>query len=102
MAVPSLLLALWHRMGHPGTRMASLAPVPVSPYFATGLLGYAAGIALTLAVAELWQAAQPALLFLVPSTVAPVVILACLRGEAGILWHPPPDAPEQGAKDAEP
>ena len=97
MAVPSLLLTLLYRLGV-ARQSARLQRDRPFLYFYAGLVGYAVGIVVTLAVADLWHAAQPALLFLVPATVLPVVVAAVAHGEAAaVLWQPPPelDAPKE-------
>jgi hypothetical protein len=38
-------------------------------------------------MAYVWQAAQPALLYLVPATLLPVLGLGAIRGELSELWH---------------
>ncbi|KAF9581554.1 Signal peptide peptidase-like 2B [Lunasporangiospora selenospora] len=56
-------------------------------YHLTAVLGYALGLEVTF-VAMMWsQRGQPALLYLVPFTVLPVVLLASKRHELGLLWH---------------
>ena len=104
MAVPALLLSLLYRLGQ--ARVGAMVPLtaakaPLRPflYFYTGLGGYAIGIVVTLMVADLWRAAQPALLFLVPATVAPVLAIAVARREVALLWHPLPIPATGGHKD---
>ena len=90
MAVPSLLLTLLYRLGV-ARQSARLQRDRPFLYFYAGLVGYAVGIVVTLAVADLWHAAQPA-------TVLPVVVAAVAHGEAAaVLWQPPPelDAPKE-------
>ena len=45
-----------------------------------------AGLVLALGTGVLFQAAQPALLYLVPCTLGPVAARAATRGEWGDLW----------------
>ena len=56
-----------------------------APYFAAGVASYAAGLGATLAVMYAFDAAQPALLYLVPATLAAALATAALRGELRAL-----------------
>ncbi|KAF9147558.1 Signal peptide peptidase-like 2A [Linnemannia schmuckeri] len=56
-------------------------------YYLTAVLGYAVGLEMTF-VAMMWSnQGQPALLYLVPFTVVPVVLLASKRHELSLLWN---------------
>ncbi|KAF8940159.1 signal peptide peptidase-domain-containing protein [Dissophora ornata] len=56
-------------------------------YHLTAILGYAVGLEVTF-VAMMWSnKGQPALLYLVPCTLLPVVLLASRRHELSLLWH---------------
>ncbi|KAF9184556.1 Signal peptide peptidase-like 2B [Haplosporangium sp. Z 11] len=56
-------------------------------YHLTAILGYTLGLETTF-VAMMWsQKGQPALLYLVPSTLLPVILLASRRHELSLLWH---------------
>ncbi|KAF8947198.1 Signal peptide peptidase-like 2A [Haplosporangium gracile] len=56
-------------------------------YYLTAILGYAVGLEMTF-VAMMWSnQGQPALLYLVPCTVVPVVLLASKRHELSLLWN---------------
>ncbi|KAF9109962.1 Signal peptide peptidase-like 2A [Mortierella sp. AM989] len=56
-------------------------------YHLTAILGYALGLEVTF-VAMMWSnKGQPALLYLVPFTVLPVVLLASKRHELSLLWN---------------
>jgi len=58
------------------------------PYFITCFIGYIIGIIVTIAVGVIYNAAQPALLYLVPLTVLPVTIMGLLRGEISeMIWY---------------
>lgn len=59
-------------------------PFP-TPYFTTGIVAYLGGLCTTMLVMHVFQAAQPALLYLVPfCTIAPL-ITAFVRGEVSLL-----------------
>ncbi|KAG0246878.1 Signal peptide peptidase-like 2A [Mortierella sp. GBA43] len=80
-----------------GTHHPSMLPVPCLTkkgwwgkrwsYHLTAVLGFAVGLELTF-VAMMWSnKGQPALLYLVPCTVLPVIILASRRHELSLLWN---------------
>ena len=48
-------------------------------YFTVALLGYAAGLLVASFVADWYRAAQPALLYLVPGVLLPMIIKAILQ-----------------------
>lgn len=56
------------------------------PYFHSGLVGYIVGLATTLYVMIVWEAAQPALLYLVPSCLGSSLLCAVVRGELKELF----------------
>lgn len=51
------------------------------PYFITCFVGYGLGLCLTIAVGTIFNASQPALLYLVPMTVIPVALLSIVKGD---------------------
>ncbi|KAF9280649.1 Signal peptide peptidase-like 2B [Mortierella alpina] len=56
-------------------------------YHLTAILGYLVGLEVTF-VAMMWShKGQPALLYLVPCTIVPVVLLASKRHELSLLWN---------------
>ena len=56
-------------------------------YYLTAILGYAVGLEVTF-MAMMWSnQGQPALLYLVPCTVIPVVLLASKRHELSLIWN---------------
>jgi len=56
------------------------------PYYNTVLAGYFAGLVATLVALNVFDAAQPALLYIVPACLLTSVGLAVSRGELGELW----------------
>jgi hypothetical protein len=56
-------------------------------YFKISVLGYAVGLFTCMLVLVAFSSAQPALLYLTPSTLVPVSILALMRGELRALWR---------------
>ena len=56
-------------------------------YFVTAAVGYAVGLVVTFAALYAMEAAQPALLYLVPLTLLPVMLVALVRRQMTLLWH---------------
>jgi hypothetical protein len=72
-----------------------------SAYFALLSTGYAAGLSLAFVANALgWTIAgvrgQPALLYLVPCTLLPLVVAAALRGDLSTMWRGTHVAPRAG------
>lgn len=57
------------------------------PYFTATMVGYVAGLLVTLVVMQVWAHAQPALLYLVPGVLGALWLTAALRGELTLLWQ---------------
>ncbi|KAL4427143.1 hypothetical protein ABPG77_001147 [Micractinium sp. CCAP 211/92] len=58
-----------------------------SRYFRTTFVGYAAGLIATIVVMNVFKAAQPALLYIVPGVLIPTFAHAALNGELWKLFH---------------
>jgi len=56
-------------------------------YWQVALIGYGLGIALAMAAVAAFKSGQPALLYLVPCTVVPVLVLASVRGDLPLWWR---------------
>jgi len=56
-------------------------------YFGIGLIGYAVGLITTMIIASTFDAPQPALLYLVPSTLIPICVNSVMLGDFGIFWR---------------
>jgi len=56
-------------------------------YWPVALVGYAVGLMVANLAVAIFQAGQPALLYLVPLTVGPVALRAHWRGELDALWR---------------
>ena len=65
---------------------SAVPPVSRRQYFFAARRGYVAGIALSIGASRLTGAAQPALLYLVPCVLLPIVIRAKARNHLGLLW----------------
>ena len=55
-------------------------------YFCTGFLAYILGLGTTIAVMHIFKAAQPALLYLVPSCLGLPLFVALIRGDISDLF----------------
>ena len=68
------------------------------PYFTAAVIGYIAGLIITVLVMQIAQHAQPALLYLVPCVVGSLWGTALVRGELSEMWHYTEDE-EESDKD---
>ncbi|KAJ2939495.1 hypothetical protein O0L34_g6317 [Tuta absoluta] len=68
-------------------------------YFHCSLLGYFLGLLTATVSAEVFKAAQPALLYLVPFTLLPLLTMAYVKGDLRRMWSEPfiPPAGKGGA-----
>jgi minor histocompatibility antigen H13 len=72
----------------PALRSVSLADAAFrKTYFHASLLGYVVGMVATLVVLNVWNHAQPALLYLVPGVLIALWGTAGVRGELGVMWR---------------
>ncbi|XP_037944285.1 signal peptide peptidase-like 3, partial [Teleopsis dalmanni] len=58
-------------------------------YFHCSLLGYFLGLLTATVSSEVFKAAQPALLYLVPFTLLPLLTMAYLKGDLRRMWSEP-------------
>jgi len=56
------------------------------PYFYTNFISYILGLVITICVMHFFQAAQPALLYLVPACLGSAILTALVRGELSQLF----------------
>ena len=68
------------------------------PYFHSALLGYVLGLATTLYVMIVFEAAQPALLYLVPACLGSSLLCAAARGEMKALFDYSEEEEEEEAE----
>ncbi|KAK6156140.1 hypothetical protein DH2020_010388 [Rehmannia glutinosa] len=91
MAIPSMLLALVlcfdHRKSRDSTTALDFQSSKGFNYFWYALCGYAVGLVTALAAGILTRSPQPALLYLVPCTLGPVIILSWMKRELTELWE---------------
>lgn len=92
MAIPGMLLALVLSFDHRKSKDVAVAS-DMSPsskrrkYVWYALTGYGVGLVTALAAGILSQSPQPALLYLVPSTLGPIVYVSWLRNDLWELWE---------------
>jgi hypothetical protein len=84
---PALCGRLWRLCA--AVRSEVVATLSTRSYFRTALLGYVAGLVLAVACSRLFHAAQPALLYLVPCTLAPLCMHARAHGQLAVFWKGP-------------
>uniref|UniRef100_A0A2P2HY25 Signal peptide peptidase-like 2B n=1 Tax=Hirondellea gigas TaxID=1518452 RepID=A0A2P2HY25_9CRUS len=72
-------------------------------YFIVNVIAYGIGLCLTFAGLYLMRGAQPALLYLVPCTLLPTVIIAAIREDLADMWRgdPPQEEVEPSSKAEE-
>ncbi|KAK8324358.1 hypothetical protein V6Z12_A12G292800 [Gossypium hirsutum] len=91
MAIPAMLLALVLCFDHRKTRetvnLLDLHSSKGHKYIWYALPGYAVGLVTALAAGILTHSPQPALLYLVPSTLGPVIFISWLRKDLVELWE---------------
>jgi len=67
-------------------------------YFHCSLIGYFVGLLTATVSSEVFQAAQPALLYLVPFTLLPLLVMAYLKGDLRRMWNEPFIQPSTSSK----
>ncbi|KAK2171141.1 hypothetical protein NP493_1099g00023 [Ridgeia piscesae] len=96
--MPGLLLCFVLRYDAYKRAQVSSAEVGLPPplmyyhrvtYFHCSLIGYFLGLLTATVSSELFRAAQPALLYLVPFTLLPLVTMAYLKGDLRRMWTEP-------------
>lgn len=90
-AIPAMLLALVlsfdHRKIRDSVNLLDINSSKGHKYIWYALAGYAIGLVTALAAGVLTHSPQPALLYLVPSTLGPIVVISWLRKELMELWE---------------
>ncbi|KAA3681233.1 minor histocompatibility antigen H13 [Paragonimus westermani] len=90
--VPGIFVAMLLRFDHRLNRNGSQA------YFYTGYAAYIIGLLTTFVVMHVFQAAQPALLYLVPTCLGFPFIVALIRGDLAVMFSYE-DVPEKVIQD---
>ncbi|KAL3120974.1 hypothetical protein niasHT_002602 [Heterodera trifolii] len=87
--IPGIFVALLYRFDHyVGTPQAKNAKGAKSRYYCwIVVFAYAFGLLITMGVMHYFKAAQPALLYLVPTCLLIPLMVACCRGELRALWN---------------
>ncbi|KAH0172236.1 peptidase A22B, signal peptide peptidase, partial [Aureobasidium melanogenum] len=64
-------------------------PIPTfsKPYFYASIVGYILGMCVTLGIMQVFNHAQPALLYLVPGVLGSLWLTALVRGELKQMWN---------------
>eukprot|EP00546_Thalassionema_frauenfeldii_P015743 CAMPEP_0178913464 /NCGR_PEP_ID=MMETSP0786-20121207/10856_1 /TAXON_ID=186022 /ORGANISM="Thalassionema frauenfeldii, Strain CCMP 1798" /LENGTH=385 /DNA_ID=CAMNT_0020586207 /DNA_START=61 /DNA_END=1218 /DNA_ORIENTATION=+ len=70
------------------------------PYFHSALVGYILGLGMTMYIMIVFQAAQPALLYLVPACLGSSLLCAAVRGELKELFQYSEEQEEETKEDA--
>ena len=104
--MPGLLLCFVLRYDAHRKDLADEADAPPLPspalsrvtYFHCSLIGYFLGLLTATLSSEFFAAAQPALLYLVPFTLLPLLLMAYLKGDLRRMWHDPFLPPEKPPK----
>ena len=103
--VPGIFIALMLRMDVARAKAAAPALPPRARYFRTVMAGYVLGLGTTIAVMNIFNAAQPALLYIVPAVLGAVAARAAAAGElaAVLAWEEESGAEEEqrGSDDAD-
>ncbi|TYH41689.1 hypothetical protein ES332_D11G010800v1 [Gossypium tomentosum] len=90
-AIPAMLLALVlcfdHRNSRDTVNLLDLHSLKGNKYIWYALPGYAIGLVTALAAGILTHSPQPALLYLVPSTLGPIFFISWLRKDLAELWE---------------
>merc|ERR1712008_34384 len=83
--IPGFFLALLLRFDAYRASTCDVYAKFPKPYFHSGLVAYVFGLGLTLFVMHYFEAAQPALLYLVPACLGSSFLCAIVRGEVAVL-----------------
>ncbi|KAJ8771436.1 hypothetical protein K2173_026613 [Erythroxylum novogranatense] len=91
MAIPAMLLALVlcfdYRKSRDPLNLIDLHSSKGHKYIWYAFPGYAIGLVTALAAGILTHSPQPALLYLVPSTLGPVIVVSWIRRELAEIWE---------------
>ncbi|XP_037574783.2 signal peptide peptidase-like 2B [Dermacentor silvarum] len=72
-------------------------------YYVTSVTAYGVGLVVTFIGLYIMKMAQPALLYLVPATLIPVILIAWCRGELREIWYGfKPETPFPSEEESEP
>mgnify|MGYP003687053219 CR=1 FL=1 len=71
------------------------------PYFKSGMVAYVLALLTTVGVMHFFEAAQPALLYLVPGCLGAAFATAAVRGELAPLWRFSEEEADEGEAGTE-
>uniref|UniRef100_A0A7N0V8R5 Signal peptide peptidase-like 1 n=1 Tax=Kalanchoe fedtschenkoi TaxID=63787 RepID=A0A7N0V8R5_KALFE len=86
MAIPAMLMALVLCFDYQKSKEMGIPSKEVK-YIWYALPGYAGGLLIAFAAGILSQSPQPALLYIVPSTIGPIMVTSWIRKELIYLWE---------------
>ncbi|KAI4384772.1 hypothetical protein MLD38_002878 [Melastoma candidum] len=105
MAIPAMLLTLVlcfdYRKSRETISLMDMRSSKGQKYIWYAVTGYFVGIIAALATGVLSHSPQPALLYLVPSTLGPVILLSWMRRELAELWEGNPQSMNDKSRAAE-
>ncbi|KAI4383112.1 hypothetical protein MLD38_008989 [Melastoma candidum] len=105
MAIPAMLLTLVlcfdYRKSRETVSLMDLRSSKGQKYIWYAVTGYFVGLITALAAGVLTHSPQPALLYLVPSTLGPVILLSWMRRELSELWEGNPQSMNDKSRAAE-
>lgn len=94
--IPGTMIALALKFDHHLIAQGKLRPGH-SPYFHTSLAFYVLGLCITMGVMHVFNAAQPALLYLSPAGILSVLLTALVRGELKDVFAFTTEPPAEGS-----
>jgi len=101
--IPGIFIAMLLRFDAANAKVPENAPPGTpfpKPYFTAALFMYTVGLLATVGVMYFFEAAQPALLYLVPACLLASVGFATVRGQFKTLWEFSEEEDEAEAADA--
>jgi|APGre2960657444_1045066.scaffolds.fasta_scaffold02804_3 minor histocompatibility antigen H13 len=99
--IPGIFLALMLRMDVARAAAAPKKGPKPARYFQASVVGYALGLGTTIGVMNVWNAAQPALLYIVPAVLGAVLGRAALLGEFMAVLHWSEEAEDKSGSEGE-
>eukprot|EP00794_Sanderia_malayensis_P013791 gene13791-15234_t len=87
--MPGLLLCFVLRFDNHKKRLNEDEKPSRISYFHCSLIGYFIGLVTATVASELSKSAQPALLYLVPFTMLPLITKAYIKGDLKLMWQNP-------------
>lgn len=100
--IPGLFIALTLRFDTRSVPIKDLMPTTSLPYFYSAIIAYVLGLVATVIALNVFNAAQPALLYLVPACLIASLGFAAIRGEfKQLLDYTEEDEPKTTKSDGE-